>query len=32
MTVDQFETLLAVLPRQCCLSGGRRPDRLLQSE
>jgi hypothetical protein len=31
-TVDQFETLLAVLLRRCYLSGGRRPDRLPQSE
>jgi hypothetical protein len=32
MTVDQFETLLAVLLRRCYLSVGRRPDRLPQSE
>jgi hypothetical protein len=32
MAVDQFETLLAVLLRRCYLSGGRRPDRLPQSE
>jgi hypothetical protein len=31
-TVDQFATLLAVLLRRCYLSGGRRPDRLPQSE